>query len=100
MIEISVQNLIEHYHDGDEIGWAAELEFLWTEHRQQLLELMDSVLAEGFREPVLIGNDRRIWDGHHRIAVALALNIKIPVEHTSVTETVDDDEYALRNAAG
>jgi hypothetical protein len=66
--------------DGDEIGWDEELQWLWTEHRTELLELMDSVLADGFREPIFVGNDGRLWDGHHRLAVALALRVPLPTE--------------------
>jgi hypothetical protein len=66
--------------DGDEIGWAEEFQWLWTVHRTEMLELMDSVLCDGFREPILVGNDGRLWDGHHRLAVALALHLPFPVE--------------------
>lgn len=76
---ISAQNVIEHYKTGDEIRWADELEFLWTKRRAHLLKLMDSVLEGGFREPITLGNDGRVWDGHHRLAVALALDVPIPV---------------------
>lgn len=73
-------NVIEHYKDGDEVGWSTELEWLWTDDRERMLALMDLVLKEGFQEPILLGNDGRLWDGHHRIAVALALQIPVPVK--------------------
>ena len=78
--KMSAETIIEVYKDGDEIGWPAELQFLWTEHRNKTLALLDSVVANGFRDPVLLGSDKRIWDGHHRIAVALALQIPVPVK--------------------
>ncbi len=66
---------------GDQHTWATELRRLWTEHRDQLLALMDRVLAEGFLEPIVLGFDGRLWDGHHRLAVAKALGILVPVTH-------------------
>lgn len=66
---------------GDPHTWATELRGLWTEHRDQLLALMDRVLAEGFLEPIVLGHDGRLWDGHHRLAVAKALGILVPVTH-------------------
>lgn len=80
VIKMSPENVIEHYKDGDEIGWPYELMWLWTEHRKQLLALMDSVLKDGFQEPIILGNDGRVWDGHHRLAVALALGMRLPVD--------------------
>lgn len=66
---------------GDRTTWPSELRWLWTEHRDQLLALMDRVLAEGFLEPIVLGFDGRLWDGHHRLAVAKALGILVPVTH-------------------
>lgn len=48
---------------------------------ERLDELATSIQAEGIREPVLLGNDGRVWDGHHRIVVAMRLGIEsVPVE--------------------
>lgn len=66
---------------GDGQAWAEELAFLWTTLRHRVLDVMDSVLAEGFREPILLGRDGRLWDGHHRLAVALALDLEVPVTY-------------------
>ncbi|MFE7797016.1 hypothetical protein [Nocardia sp. NPDC057440] len=66
---------MKSYTNGDETGWAAEFEFLWTRDRERTLKIMDSVLDRGYDHPVLLGDDGRVWDGHHRIAVAVALNL-------------------------
>lgn len=35
----------------------------------------------GITMPVLIGNDGRLWDGHHRLRIAVRLGIPfVPVE--------------------
>ena len=74
----SAGEIVRLYRDGDERGWPAELSALWTDHREDMLVLMDSVLEKGFLEPILLGSDGRVWDGHHRIAVGLALGLLIP----------------------
>lgn len=75
--------VMEHLTPGDGHPWQIELEFLWTEHRPEMLALLDSVVVEGFHEPILIGEDGRLWDGHHRLAVALALDVPLPVQIAS-----------------
>lgn len=49
-------------------------------HYQKMLE--DEIRKSGrIDSPVLLGNDGRIWDGHHRIVAARRLGIAdIPVE--------------------
>lgn len=66
---------------GDGQAWAQELAFLWTTLRYRVLDVMDSVLAVGFREPIVLGREGRLWDGHHRLAVALALDLEVPVTY-------------------
>lgn len=78
---MTAELLMEEVQDGDQHGWATELRSLWTEDREKLLALMDQVLAEGFLTPVEVGPDGRLWDGHHRVAVAAALGIMLPVIH-------------------
>ncbi|MFD7247813.1 hypothetical protein ACFV6Y_38430 [Streptomyces massasporeus] len=82
---MTAELLMEEVRDGDQHGWPAELRLLWTEDRDKLLALMDRVLAEGFLTPVQIGDDGRLWDGHHRVAVAAALGIMLPVVRVGQT---------------
>lgn len=77
---MTAQQVMDKVKDGDELGWPAQLRNLWTHHQACLLKLLDSVVAVGFREPIQIGFDGRLWDGHHRVAVALALGIMLPVD--------------------
>ena len=80
---MTAQQVMDKVKDGDELGWPAQLRDLWTNHRCCLLSLLDSVVAVGFREPIQLGSDGRLWDGHHRVAVALTLGIMLPVEVTA-----------------
>ena len=63
-----------------EWSWHDELQDLWTRDIDNTLELLQDVTMNGIQTPVLLGNGCRVWDGHHRIAIGLALNIDIPVE--------------------
>jgi ParB-like chromosome segregation protein Spo0J len=41
-----------------------------------------SIEKTGIREPILLGNDGRVWDGHHRITAAHQLGIEeVPIKH-------------------
>lgn len=78
--EVPLRSFLEVIRDGDERGWAEEYTLLWTDHRERMDDLRRAVISEGILEPVLVGSDGRVWDGHHRICVAMSLQHKtIPV---------------------
>lgn len=59
----------------------------WCEEYDNLIDQPDTqkllarIRTEGIREPVLLGTDGRIWDGHHRIVIAMHLGLdSVPVE--------------------
>jgi hypothetical protein len=68
------------YKDGDEHGWEAEFAYLREVHSDRLAALREDIGKNGIREPVVIGPDGRIWDGHHRLCIADELGMStIPV---------------------
>lgn len=76
-------DLLRDYRDGDELGWEEEFAYLRTspEHRSRLGRLFLSVIEEGIREPILLGYDGRVWDGHHRLCVASEIGLQeVPVK--------------------
>lgn len=80
--EMSLREIITGWQDGDGIGWPAEFAWLRTYHYRQLADLTVDVAQNGFKEPIYLGYDGRVWDGHHRLAVADALNWRhLPVLH-------------------
>lgn len=87
---MSAVAVIRQYRDGDDRGWPEELRYLWTERRPHMLVLLDDVAVSGFYEPVVLGNDGRVWDGHHRIGVALALQLSLPVVVAPADEELRD----------
>jgi hypothetical protein len=72
-----LETLLSDFRDGDEVGWDAEFDFLEAEHRERLDELEALVRAEGMRDPILLGDDGRVRDGHHRLAVARRLGLQV-----------------------
>lgn len=43
-------------------------------------EFVESVRADGIQEPVSLGPDGRVWDGHHRVCAAIVLGLDaVPV---------------------
>lgn len=80
MRRVLLDHLLGVYRVGSgDWDWSDEYELLI--YRPVTQQLLDSVREEGIREPILLGNDGRVWDGHHRIAVALHLGLNsVPVQ--------------------
>jgi ParB-like chromosome segregation protein Spo0J len=85
--EMSLQEILTTYQDGDGIGWPAALAWVRTYHATKIAELTIDVANRGFQEPISLGTDGRVWDGHHRLAVAEALGWKhLPILHAEDEE--------------
>lgn len=79
---MNLREILTNYSDGDGIGWSAEFAYLRTFHAKKIADITASVAREGFKEPIFLGYDGRVWDGHHRLAVAEALDWReLPVLH-------------------
>lgn len=65
--------ILRDYTPGDGHSWDTEFEHLRAEHPEHIARLTVDIARDGQREPILLGNDGRIWDGHHRLAVLSAL---------------------------
>ncbi|MGQ4351961.1 hypothetical protein [Streptomyces drozdowiczii] len=66
-------------------SWAEEWADLDQRHAASgyLDRLEQEIKANGITLPVLIGSDGRLWDGHHRLRIAVRLGIGyVPVEVT------------------
>lgn len=80
--QIKLDALLGSVKDGDEHGWPQEFDWLRENHAARLRALIHDILHVGIREPVLIGPDHRVWDGHHRIYAAWALGFEyVPVKY-------------------
>lgn len=77
--EVPIATVLNSYRPGSG-DWTWACEFAEIGCRDDLTELVNDIKANGIREPILLGNDGRVWDGHHRVMVAVALDIKfVPV---------------------
>lgn len=77
---VKLEHLLGIYKVGSgDWSWQDEYEELYERSYQH--QLTDDIRKNGIKEPVLLGNDGRIWDGHHRICAAMHLGItEIPIE--------------------
>lgn len=58
---------------GDEWTWEEELRAL--RETDNFAQVSHDLSLNAQREPVLVGYDRRLWDGHHRVCAAMYLGI-------------------------
>ena len=84
--QLSPRYIVETVKDGDEIGWAPYIRRLWLEERDRMTDFVRRIaLQEYIYHPILVAIEdggHRMWDGHHRVAAALALEIdSIPVTY-------------------
>lgn len=82
MRSMALVDVMHNYRDGDELpdGWQEEFDWLRQEHGERLDALAASVRKVGILEPILLGTDGRVWDGHHRLCVAYDLGLtSVPV---------------------
>jgi hypothetical protein len=83
---MSLRELFEHYRPGShDWPWTWEEEIrdvLYNPvHYPRSSYLMEHIEEYGIQEPVLLGSDRRVWDGHHRLAIAFVLSFEyVPVD--------------------
>lgn len=73
--------------EGGEWSWQDEFNWLWLSHWDELESLMTSIEQQGILEPILLGSDGLVWDGHSRLAVADELGLSyVPVRYSNGLE--------------
>lgn len=65
---------------GDDWTWADEYVYCWMDDGPRTNKIIELVKEKGIGfddayNPILLGNDGRVWDGHHRILIARYLEI-------------------------
>lgn len=85
--------------------WEEEWADLDRRHAETgyLAKLEQQIRENGITMPVLIGSDGRLWDGHHRLRIAVRLGIDyVPVEITPSAEPRPrfDVEAGLQRGTG
>lgn len=74
--------ILENVQVGSaEWSWEEESDDLWDWDSAHMNTLCDSIQREGIIYPVLVGDDGRLWDGHHRVVAAMALGLsEVPID--------------------
>jgi hypothetical protein len=81
MAQMELNKLLEDYLDGDEVGWRETFEELRVKQGHRIRVLTRQILDRGIVDPNMLGDDGRIWDGHHRIYIAFVLGFThVPVK--------------------
>lgn len=75
---LSTEEILERWSPGSgEWDWPTEWANI-TPHKNGTLvaRLIRSIAAKGVKKPLQLGDDGRVWDGHHRLLLARLLGIK------------------------
>lgn len=80
---VLLRRLLDSYGPGSRGSvwtWNDELRWVLTHHARKQRRLERSIWRHGIEEPVLLGDDGRVWDGHHRVVAAIRLGLThVPV---------------------
>lgn len=96
MQTLLLKELMERYVPGsyDATGWSWQDEFDNVEVTFGFYfdDLVTQIQKEGIKNPILLGDDGRVWDGHKRLTAAHLLAFEeVPVEYAK------DLKYAGRS---
>lgn len=98
MIEMALSDVLSGWRPGsmgNEWTWQQEHDDVWFHPgmARHTDVLATSIQENGIREPVVLGTDGRVWDGHHRIVIAMRLGIeKVPVVMADETYLADAED--------
>jgi ParB-like chromosome segregation protein Spo0J len=73
---LSPTEVMATFSPGDEWTWWQEAHYLWTTQTAQMKLLAADIKANGIKEPIVTGDDGRLWDGHHRLVIAAGLGLE------------------------
>lgn len=92
---LTIAEIMAAYAPGSGLSWSDEFRKLLTDEKLAMAPRMREMLKNQGPDcdylsttdphPIVLGNDSRVWDGHHRILLALILggiNCELPVEVT------------------
>lgn len=82
MITVPASHLIAKWHPGSfdpPWSWLDETAEIISVDGPEFSALINHIRQHGIQEPVLLGDDDRVWDGHHRICAALIIGPDTPV---------------------
>lgn len=71
-----VNDIIDGYSTGDACPWVDEFAYMLDCHGEQMAMLVNDIDRIGIENPIILGDDGRVWDGHHRLMAARILGIE------------------------
>lgn len=72
-----VDLVMSNYLNGDETSWLIEFAWLLRNEGPKMADLIEDIAKNGVQEPVSLGDDGRVWDGHHRILACKILGLRL-----------------------
>ena len=79
---MSMSRVLAEYAPGDGGTWLQEFAWMALHSSRKLRGLALSIEEIGVQRPILLGDDGRVWDGHHRILIATDVGMEgVPVVH-------------------
>ncbi|MEH3033343.1 MAG: ParB N-terminal domain-containing protein [Aeromicrobium erythreum] len=95
-LTLPLRVVLDGWRDGEEHGWQTEFDWIESNHSGQIDMLTSSIQQDGIRVPILLGNDGRVWDGHHRLCAANRLALEsVPVEVAGWRRPAPEQESRL-----
>ena len=74
VLVMSIEEVLRTYTPGSyDWSWEEEFNDLETRDFDYLQELIEDIRENGQKDPILLGDDGRVWEGHHRILVLQTL---------------------------
>lgn len=104
-----LSQLLQDYRPGSEDwSWEDEAEFLWESSKLRLELLMEDIHERGVLNPVLLGPDGRVWNGHHRLVALqqlaengwIGFDYQVPVGYGAISKEQDHGLGANHIAVG
>ena len=93
---LTVDYIQENFTPGEETSaWAEEFAWILDFHGDYVSDLLTDIEKSGIKVPILLGDDGRVWNGHHRLLVARILGMaEVPVTHAEDGCTDEEAGYA------
>ncbi len=84
----TVAEVMHRWQPGEPWSWSDEARDLWTRDLDKMQALEASIRRVGLRpalpdeEPIILGDDGRVWSGHHRLVVAYGIDplMRLPLD--------------------
>lgn len=92
---LAVDYIQENFTPGEETNtWAEEFRWIIDFDNNHTGALLADIEKDGIKLPILLGDDGRVWNGHHRLLVARILGMtEVPVTHAEYGYTDEEAGY-------